>query len=107
MVSVAMSTCNCSSQWAYTGWICLIVLYFQHQEIATIGKYRLTLNISSVGNYYAGLFLVYASRFNLTGHDSGWGFEFSWLNSLLLQAFSRPDKKIKISGIINGSVRFK
>ena len=38
----------------------LITLYFQRQEIATIGKYRLTLNINSVGNYYVGLFLVYA-----------------------------------------------
>ena len=35
--------CNCLSQWAYTGGICLIILYFQRQEIATIGQYRLSL----------------------------------------------------------------
>ena len=40
-------------------------------------------------------------------HDSRWGFEFSWLNSLLSWAVSWQDKKIKINGIINGSVRFK
>ena len=51
---------NCLSQWAYTGRMCLIILYFQHQEIATIGKYRLSLNVNSVVNYYVGLFLVYA-----------------------------------------------
>ena len=55
-----LDDCNCLSQWTYTGRICLITLYFQRQEIATIGKYRLTLNINSVGNYYVGLFLVYA-----------------------------------------------
>ena len=54
------TNCNCLSQWTYTGRICLITLYFQRQEITTIGKYRLTLNINSVGNYYVGLFLVYA-----------------------------------------------
>ena len=52
--------CNCLSQWAYTGQIYLIILYFQHQEIASIGKYRFSLNIISVGNYFVGLFLVYA-----------------------------------------------
>ena len=35
--------CNFLSQWVYTGRICLIMLYFQRQEIATIGKYRLSL----------------------------------------------------------------
>ena len=38
--------------------------------------------------------------------DSQQGFEFSWLNSLLSWAFSRQDKKIKINGIINGSLTF-
>ena len=38
------STCNCLSQWAYyTGRISLIILYFQRQEIATIGTYRRSL----------------------------------------------------------------
>ena len=37
------------------------------------------------------------------------GFEFSQLNSVLSWAFSRPrqDKKIKINGIITGSVTFE
>ena len=35
------------------------------------------------------------------------GFEFSRLNSLLSQAFSRQNKKIKINRIINGSVTFR
>ena len=35
------------------------------------------------------------------------GFEFSRLNSLLLWAFSRQDKNLKVTGIINGSVTFK
>ena len=35
------------------------------------------------------------------------GSEFSRLNSLLSWAFSRQDKKIKINGIINGSVTAK
>ena len=34
---------NCLSQWLYTGRIFLIMLYFQRQEIAIIGKYRLSL----------------------------------------------------------------
>ena len=38
--------------------------------------------------------------------DSGWGFEFSWLN-FYSWAFSRHDKTIKIIGIINGFVTFK
>ena len=33
---------------------------FQRQEIFTIGKYRLSLNVNSVVNYYIGLFLVYS-----------------------------------------------
>ena len=37
------ANCNCLSQWVYTERICLIMLYFQCQEIATIGKYRLSL----------------------------------------------------------------
>ena len=47
------ANCNCLSQWVYTERICLIMLYFQCQEIATIG-------INSVGNYYVDLLLVYA-----------------------------------------------
>ena len=39
--------------------------------------------------------------------DSQWGFKFWWLNTLLSWALSRQDKKIKIGGIINGSVTFK
>ena len=39
--------------------------------------------------------------------DSQQGFEFSWLNSLLSWAFSQQGKKIKISGIINGSTTFR
>ena len=39
--------------------------------------------------------------------DSQRGFEFSQLNSLLSWAFSRPDKKIKINGIINVCVGFE
>ena len=39
--------------------------------------------------------------------NSWWGFEFSWLNSLLSWAFSQQDKNIKINGIISGSVTFK
>ena len=39
--------------------------------------------------------------------DSQWGFEFSRQNSLLSQAFSQQDKKIKIMGIINGFVTSK
>ena len=39
--------------------------------------------------------------------DSRQGFEFSWLNSLLSWAFSQQGKKIKISGIINGSMTFR
>ena len=35
--------CNWLSQWVYTRRICLIILYFQRQEIATISKYRLSL----------------------------------------------------------------
>ena len=31
------------TQWVYTGRIALIMLYFQHQEIGKIGKYRLSL----------------------------------------------------------------
>ena len=48
------------------------------------------------------------TRFDLTGcdYDSQWGFEFSQLRSLLSWAFSQQDKKIKINGIINGSVTF-
>ena len=61
MINCTEDCCNCLSQWAYTGQICLIILYFQRQEIATIGKYRLSLNINAVVNYYVGLFLVYAS----------------------------------------------
>ena len=57
---VSILFCDCLSQLAYTGQICLIILYFQYQEIATVAKYRLSLNINSVGNYYVGLFLVYA-----------------------------------------------
>ena len=38
--------------------------------------------------------------------DSQRGFEFSQLNSLLSRSFSGQDKKIKIKGIINGSVTF-
>ena len=40
-------------------------------------------------------------------HDSQRCFEILWLNSLLSWAFSGQDKKMKISGIINGSVTFK
>ena len=40
-------------------------------------------------------------------HDSQQGFEFSQLNSLLLWAFSRQDKMIKMNGIINGSMTLK
>ena len=38
--------------------------------------------------------------------DSRWGFEFSLLNSLLLQAFLQQDKTIKIVVIINEPVKF-
>ena len=41
------ANCNCLSQWVYTERICLIMLYFQCQEIATIGKYRLSLKLVS------------------------------------------------------------
>ena len=50
------------------------------------------------------------SGFNLTGRNccnSQQDFEFSQLNYLLSWAFSRQDKKIKIIGVINGSVTFK
>ena len=39
--------------------------------------------------------------------DSQQSFEFSWLNSLLSWAFSQQGKKIKISGIIKGSMTFR
>ena len=39
--------------------------------------------------------------------DSQRGFEFSRQNSLLSQAFSQQDRKIKIVGIINGFVPAK
>ena len=61
MMMMIYSQCNYLSQVAYTRRICLIILYFQCQEITALGKYRITLNINSVGNYYVGLFLVYAS----------------------------------------------
>ena len=38
---------------------------------------------------------------------SQWSSEFSQLNSLLTWAFSWHGKKIKINGIMNGSVTFK
>ena len=47
--------------------------------------------------------------FDLKGRDrgSGRGFEISQLNSLLSWAFARQDEKIKIIGMINGSMIFK
>ena len=39
--------------------------------------------------------------------DSGQGFEFLWLNSLLSWTLSWKQKEVKVSGFIIGSVTFK
>ena len=67
--NLAKNKCNCLSQWTYTGRICLIILYFQRQEIAAIGKYRLSLNINSIVNYFVALFLMYPCVCNWILHE--------------------------------------
>ena len=47
------------------------------------------------------------STYGVVIRNSLRGFEFLGLNSLLLYAFSGLDKKIKIIGIVNGSVEFE
>ena len=55
------------------------------------------------------LYMAQLSRFDLRGHDSGFRIHYYLFNFpfLLIWAFSQQVKKVKIIGIVNGSVKFE